>query len=506
MADDQGGPKIASIDELVNELTKKNSSPPKPPMGGQFQPNPAPAPAPSPAPQTAVPQPEIPKPKFTPPPLPSAMPRPATPSTGSQPSQSYGGQAGPSAAPAPMPAPTPKPSAPPPSAAAPVKEYQSSIRTMKEDISTLKMGQKPAGVDVPRKVEAPVPSGPPGPKIVPPPNTPGQFKMPSAGLGQAEKAAPLPQTKEPISPPMPTGRQAVRGPSLPPAGRPAPLPVGGPQKSQIYAPPLPTGGISGSRNRLFGIIIGAAVLFGALYWFLVLRVPEPEVVLETPTPTPVATPIPDLSSVLAGLESQTVCTAGCTVDDFISNISSGTINGGQFKKVYLSENDTSGNVAEVLDSLGLVYPARLKESLGPDSFVLTYGQKEIFDSKGFLVISAPVEKRFVFISEVKDSSLVNQEAKAWEPTLTEAFRQLFGLNPAQQPEPNFLNNTYQGSAIRFRNFPYADRSIDIGVVSAINGKSYLVIAGSRESMFATIDVLKGLTVLSSPTPPPSPIP
>jgi len=50
----------------------------------------------------------------------------------------------------------------------------------------------------------------------------------------------------------------------------------------------------------------------------------------------------------------------------------------------------------------------------------------------------------------------------------------------------FRDNSYQGVAIRFKNFPNPDRSIDYAVMSS-NGKTYLVLAGSREAMFAAID-------------------
>src|SRR3989344_5304713 len=431
MADDQGqGPKIASIDELVNELTKKNSSPSPPAM-----PRPAPPPAP-------LPNPPIPAPV-------QAAPAPA------------------------------KPSIPP--VGGPVKEYQSSIRTMKDDISTLKQGQKPAGVDVPRIIQPPAPPSAPVAPKPPTPGQPQQFKMPSVNLGQAEKTGPLPQSKE----------------SIPPAGKPAPVP----QKSQIYAPPLATGGISGSRNRLFGIIAGAVVVFGALYWFLVLRVPEPEIVLETPTPTPVATPVVTLGDLFDAPEI-TMSVDATNSDTFSTSIANTTVGGGMFRKIMLK--DTQG---VDVSWTGLTdVPQQVLDSLGGEAVVLAYGQKEIFNSSGQLNPTASVGTRAVIVAEVRDASSAIQGITAWEPTMTEAFRQLFGLNPAQQPNPDFMDNTYQGAALRFRNFPNADRSIDVGVVSATNGKSYLVIAGSRESMFAASDSLRGIKAISSPTPTPTPSP
>lgn len=482
MADDQG-PKIASIDELVNELTKKNSStppsggpapstPPKPPMGSQFQPNPMPAP--TPAPKTVAPQPEIPKPKFTPPPPPSAMPRPA-----------------------PSPAPT-APSAKPPmsSVQAPSapptggpKEYQSSIRTMKDDIATLKQGQKPAGVDVPRIMQpSPLPSAPVAPKP-PVPGQPQQFKMPSVDLGQAEKTGPLPQTK-------------------PERPFPSPVPTPSPEKTQVYVPPSAGQGISGGgNNRLFMVIGGAALFLGFLYWFLVLRAPAPEIVsTPTPTPTPVATPVATLSELFNAQEYTMSIDASNSEDSFSASLSTVAVEGGKFRQIRLKDMQ-GGNVPWT--SLASV-SQQVLNSLGGEVAVFAYGQKEMFGQNGQLNPAAPVGTRAVIVAEVRDASSAIQWITAWEPTMTEAFRKPFSLNPAQQPDPNFMNSSYQGASIRFRNFPFPDRSIDVGVISSINRKIYLVIAGSRESMFSSIEALRGISKsmmpISSPTPIPTPSP
>ena len=55
----------------------------------------------------------------------------------------------------------------------------------------------------------------------------------------------------------------------------------------------------------------------------------------------------------------------------------------------------------------------------------------------------------------------------------------------------FLDTNYNGVSIRYKNFPYADKSVDYAIVTALNGKNYLVITGSREAMYGSIDKLKG---------------
>lgn len=469
MTDDQGQ-KITSIDDLVNELTKKSSSGPVPSF---------PKPPASPSqmtPSVSAPQPEIPKPRFTPPPPPSTggpmTPRPAP--VPILPAQSV-----------PKPTPTPPPPIPPRSTPlpstpsggggpAPIKEYQSSIRTMKEDISTLKQGQKPAGINVPRKVETPVPAAPTIPKPTAPP-LPGQFKVPSVSLGQAEKTGPLPQSKQPISPLMPIGK---------------PAPVLG--KPQIYAPPLSTGGMSSNRNRLFGLIAGVAVLFGILYWFLIIRPQTPQIAEETPTPTPTAAPIQDLTVIFSGTQTQTaLLMTDITADDFAQSLKNGTINSGKFIKIYTSENDTSSTIIKLLDNFILSYPLGLKGLTGQDYLLLIYGQKEFFDTNGQPKVGVQTESRIISINEVKSASVALQLGKEWELNMSESLKELFSLDVSKQASPDFLDNTYRGVSIRYKNFPYSDRSIDYAIILASNGKSYLVITNSRESMYSAIDKLVG---------------
>ena len=67
---------------------------------------------------------------------------------------------------------------------------------------------------------------------------------------------------------------------------------------------------------------------------------------------------------------------------------------------------------------------------------------------------------------------------------------LFLLNPAKAATTTFLDNTYQGVAIKYRNFPDLNKTIDYAIVTAKNGETYLVITNSREHMYAIIDKIK----------------
>src|SRR3989344_5950464 len=469
MADDQNTKqKTMDINDLVRELSKSSTSPVTPP------PTSGPAPQISRSPFSVL-KPSVSSPTSdslptSPPPI--NVPRSPVSTTPIQPPGTPRPQfnalpplSQPKSVVVPPPIVTPSP-------APGVKEYQSSIRTMSEDISKIKQGQKPVGVDIPRKVErvAPVPQ-----PITLKPAMPGpQFKVPNVNLGEAKKTGPITQSKDFSRPNQ----------SLPSS---VPIVPKVDLKSQIYIPQEGTKG--GNRNILF-IGIGALILVaGIAYWFFVLRLPAPEVVTEIPTPTPTAIPIQDLNSIFLGTNVENI-----SVKDPAIDLNTATkilaINGGEFKVLNVTSESKGQFVLGLLDFIAKPVQ-QLIDNMGSDYKVLLYGQKEIFDSNGQLKINPAVEKRLVFINEVKDALTAVQLGKDWEASMNEDFRPIFEFDPKKKESVDFSNNFYGGFPIRYKNFKYADRSIDYAIVSVSNGKSYLIIAGSREAIYATIDKLKG---------------
>ncbi len=443
MADDQSS-KATSIDDLVRELSKSSTSPGTPPAPQAPRP---PFPTPKPPILPSINPPLSPKPLEVPKPL--EMPKPKfniPPQPFSQPSQ-------------------PKPTQPPAPFQPPgVKEYQSSIRTMNEDISKIKQGQKPTGIEIPRKIEqvAPVP------QVIPPkPAVPSQqFKVPSVNLGEAQKTGPLAQSRDFSKPPT--------APKVD-------------SKPQIY---VPEGGQKSDNRNLLFIGIGAvAIVAGFSYWFFVLRSPAPEVVIESPTPFPTATPIQDLNSIFSGINTENVSVKDPSAD-LNTNIKTLAINGGEFKNLNVTSESKGQFTLGLLDFLAK--PAQpLVDNMGADHKIFLYGQKESFDTKGQLKTNAVVGKRLVFVNEVKDVVAAFQIAKNWETSMNEDLKFVFEFDPKKQQSKDFGDNSYRGVNVRYKNFKYADKSIDYAIVPASNGKSYLVISGSREAMYATINKLKG---------------
>lgn len=461
MADDQK-PKTMDINDLVRELSKSSTIPvaSTPPLAPSTQ---APRPS-SPTMVSPAPKPFIPVTPVPPPPV-----KPTPPKLPETPMPQFN---------APLPPLSQvKPAVPatPPSTTFGVKEYQSSIRTMSEDISKLKQGQKPMGVDVPRKVEQ-VPISKP---VVPQPTVPNQqFKVPTVNLGETQKTGPMAQSKD------------FKPPTAPKVE----------SKQQIYVPP--EGGQKGiNRNMLFLGIGAMAVVAGFSYWFFVLKSSTPKIVVESPTPTPevtetpVPTPIPTLTSIFFGTPKQTISiTAKNTLASFVGDVTSRVVvDSGSFKMIEAMDVQTpsvSYGFFELLSKLALTIPTELVNNFGIDSAMFIYGQKESFDVNGNLKVGVTAPNRIVIVAEIKDLSSASQIVNAWEASLSSDFNTLFSLGKASKVQIGFLDNSYQGVSIRYKNFPYADITIDYSIVQASNGKTYFVIADSREAMYATIGKLK----------------
>lgn len=461
MADDQK-PKTMDINDLVRELSKSSTNPeaPTPPSVPSSQPPKPPVipPKPQMSPPMASSGPSNPAPK---PFIPATPPKPPMP----RPLETPRPQFSVSPQPITQPKPAPTPPTTPPSATTPgIKEYKSSIRTMGEDISKIKQGQQPAGVPVPRKVEQAVPQAPQS--VAPKPAMPSQqFKVPSVNLGETQKTGPIAQSKDfsrPKSPPGPS----VQGAPKTESGAKIYVPEGGPKAE--------------NRNMLFLGIGAVALVAGFSYWFFVLWSPTPDNVIETPTPTPTATPVQDLSSIFSGLAE-----VGTEIayEDHQS-----TDQKGEFIKLKDTQNKNTLGLSLMLD--WLVPPQNVKDNLGNESLALLFVQSEFFDTKGQIKIS-DLERRFALVVEVKDAFLLSQAVNEWEATIANEISSLWNINKSKQGSITFLDNTYRGASIRYKNFPYSDRSIDYAIVTALNGKSYLVVTGSREAMYATIDKLKG---------------
>ncbi len=345
-----------------------------------------------------------------------------------------------------VPAPTTPPSAPG------VKEYQSSIRTMNEDISKLKQGQKPTGIDVPRKVEQVIPVVPA--PISPKPAVPSQqFKVPGINLGEAQKTGPLTTPRS-----MPTV------PKVEP-------------KSQIYVPQ--EGQTGGNRNMLFIGIGAVAVVAGFAYWFFVLRAPAPEVVLETPTPsatpTQAPTPTPSPLAKLGVAENVSIPSTSVFLSSLTTELSSRQPVAGQIKLLdIVDENQQKYSLKDFLTKLS-IDTTPLNDSSG-----LLDTKEWVFGLYGQL--GSSTARPFIVITQ-KDSTLATNLMNVWEPRMINDLAKLFSIGK-HSAKLTFTPDVYSNVNFRFVRIP--DR--DLGVAYAVFS-SYIVLGSSRDSFRAVIDTL-----------------
>lgn len=469
----------SNIDDLVKELSRPQSFQPAPSTSGPtstpsansvLKPMTSPAPVSStpstpPRPMTSVPTPTASGPVSVPPKSGSTPVSPANP-----------------LAPA-------TPSAP--------KEYQSSIRTMTDDLAKLKAGQQPQGVNVPRKIDnTPTPTKPVAP--VAPAPTPIK-PAPSATMPSATKSAPIPANpnQAPATPaPAPTSIPRPVMPTMPSATKNTESKLD--QKNQFYVPPAETkttSSGSGSRNIIFISIAVGIVILGGLYWFFMIRGSGTEpIATESPavtfTPRPTATPNPDvLSTIFTNRGGAIVLPSSGDPTTAFSNAISAQPNVTQGTFTVIDIVSGASVSAQTLTASGLLnrfvasYPATLPAVLGQNYKFLLYGQKESFDSKGRPVATNTSGPRFVMINEIASSSA--SIIQSWEPTMSTGLSGIMAITPAKN-KGAFLETSYKGAVVRFKNFPYPDRSIDYALVQ-YNGKVYLIVAGSREAMFSAID-------------------
>ena len=144
---------------------------------------------------------------------------------------------------------------------------------------------------------------------------------------------------------------------------------------------------------------------------------------------------------------------------------------------------------ELFDRLLISYPADVRTTLGTDALILAYGQREAFDARGTLIPTSPVQKRLIFVTEVRDAALLTSTMRTWEAAMTNALASLLNFVKSKAASPLFLDNIYRGTSIRYRNFAFADSTMDYAIATDIDGKQYLFLTNSREAIYRALDRL-----------------
>lgn len=380
---------------------------------------------------------------------------------------------------------------------------------MSEDIANLKTGQKPAGSEIEKVItssaptpaprqfiqeSAPKPAIPPLPRPIapsaptPPPGLTAQRPAPVA-------PAPIPRiTIPPIKPPEPPRSQT---PEISPQS-PVQLPLK--QDSVEEKAPfisVPEGPSSASRFRLYTLLGVGLVLVVAIVWLLARG--GGEVATTTPTPsttrTPTPTPVITLQTLFGGLASTSVNLSATTslAEEFKNQVNQIQILPGELKRLIVTSVSKGGgelNLTDLMDRLQIVYPIDLKQTLGNEYIILAYGQQEIFSSSGAVSQATTSQPRLIFITQVIDPAKASEAVRSWEVTMTDQLSSLLGYTKNKASSQMFLDNTYAGSAIRYKNYPFPDRTTDYSIASATNNRTYFILANSREGIYKVTDILR----------------
>jgi hypothetical protein len=339
---------------------------------------------------------------------------------------------------------------------APAPIFKSSIRTMQEDVAALKKGQPPVGFQMEKQSERdekPTAEAS-GPKMTPPPLRPA----PQVKLGELEKSRPLPGGMRPLP--------------VPP-----PVPMAKPLSPMKTGLAIPTTGKANWKRLIF--LVGGLVIVTFLVWFFALRGPSAPEATVSPTPTFTATPTPPENSYFI-INSTSIALGTGFITRFDSSINKEPLISSREPALYKILNPATGNgytLSEFLGGLLVQAPAELLAAAKSNFYMTAFYKSDNVDGYGLIV-------------ELNDSAAALTAMGNWESTITQGLKDVFLLNPANSISATFLDNTYRGAVIRFRNFPNPNLTIDYAVVTAINGESYLIITNSREHMYAIIDKIK----------------
>jgi len=300
------------------------------------------------------------------------------------------------------------------------------------------------------------------------------------------------QAPQGIKPPSAT--QSVQAPSagaVPPIQPPAITPP-----SVVIAPPSDSG--SGAIKKIVYGLVGVLILLGIGYSLISLMSGGSDEPTASATPSSSATPSAALE--VAGKTLRTYFPqAGATISlrdddsailDFQNALITSQPSAGQAVRLIIEAAWPDKSAYGFLSAMTDTAPVSLQEALGSDWTVLAYGQKEVFDANGMKLDTAGTTARVVLIAEVTNASGAGQAMTAWEGSaLASSADMLLGYDFAKAIVNEFSAGTYRSLQVRYRNFPYADSSIDYAVITASNNKNYLILSASRESMFFVIDQL-----------------
>jgi len=362
-------------------------------------------------------------------------------------------------------------------------DFRLSIRTMTDDLSRLKKGEKPSGLEIQKamvveergkqaevlKYQSQVPEAriqlPSKPQIKPPPLS--RQELSSVGSSPRLFASQKSRVKE-------STEEKV--------------------EYKVIARVVSSGMVTGV---LITMVIGVVVYLG--FYFYVLK--QDEVVIVTPIPTENTQAssefeVSELEMIFKNIAEITFPFLESdqeSLPKLRGSIDKENPDRGQFIRINFTIPGQSSKpkLPDILNKLSVNFLAELRDQVKDDNLTLLYGQQALSNNRGEPVVGGVADKRIIFVVEIKDQAATLEVMRKWEETLGSDLGDLFSLDVNQKASLNFIDNDYRGLRVRYKNFPFPDRSIDYAVVRSLAGRNYLVIANSRESMYSFLDKVRG---------------
>lgn len=342
---------------------------------------------------------------------------------------------------------------------------------MQEDIAALKKGQTPAGFEVQKQSEKDIKPSVEAvsPRIIPPPRPNSQVE-----LGRLERSKPLPG--------------GAPGISLPQPAKPVATPPLGSLGGGIKIPSLGGGSFTSFlKPKNIGLIAAAVVVIGFLVWFFAIRMPSAPQETLSPTPTFTQTAKPLVKSPIERafgiIYSVNMDLGGGPqlfsrlLDIVDKNVLSG--GGPVLYKVSNSQTGQRYGFNDFMSSALVTIPPTIAALMNNADSYLS------------LLLKADGSYSYAFLVKLNNTTpgpTVN-DIKSWESGLSNDLKNPFGLDLTRAASVGFLDNAYQGMAIRYRNFPDPYKTIDYVVITMASGDKYLVFANSREHLYTITDKL-----------------
>jgi len=390
------------------------------------------------------------------------------------------------------------------------KSSQYTMRSMQTDLEAL-AGKGPAEKAVAVPQVAPKP--PSLSQAMPPPNLPHEAELPKPAAPAPARPLP-PKPQEPLPPKTgpagPTMRNLAAEPTRPAGPSPLssrPKPPAPPMPPKVSAPQAPRAKM-GKRVPIliFGALLIVLLIGVEVWWFFIrpdatepltrpdtggLIRPEdtlPTGIDEPPTPTgeqpAVAEPL------LGYAETDTITLSGPDAAAVVAALNSAVAetrtSGRPTRLVFLVP---AGNVqreltwTEISSALQLSIPSSVQAQLS-GAYNLFVMPKTTFDDetcKGQQQGCAG--PRLGLALSATDSAALQNSVRSWETTMVQDLRHLIVANISGETRP-FLNASYRGVEVRYRNLPLPSVTIDYALT-----QQKLIITTSKSLMFAALDSL-----------------